>query len=263
MKKQYKSKCIKTFSFFLTLIMLFTSLPFYAEGIGETPTVRIESFMRGDVTNGAANKLKFTGTSNLRSSELLVAKMYNYDGDENNLVYKWTNGLNTYLYVYSTHNMYIAQYNKNRGNKTEQEIYNKTNGINDLGNMGSNAHNKTYQGVGYNYAAVFGAYAYQNQNNTASTALSGSIKVEVFEQSNLTTPIATCEIAGLKGGQAFQAFNLQDDIDHVVLGIFEGDTRNVKDLLGESAILHINCEHCTVTTASVVSGYNQREFDER
>ncbi|MBQ1977254.1 MAG: InlB B-repeat-containing protein, partial [Ruminococcus sp.] len=50
--------------------------------------------------------------------------------------------------------------------------------------------------------------------------------------------------------------NLQQDMDDVTIGIFEGDKRNVKDLLGESAILHITCVQSTVSNGTINSGSN-------
>ena len=54
---------------------------------GANPTVEIVGFMRGD-------------SKDLRSSELLMAKVSNYDGNPQELTYEWKNKLGTYLYVF-------------------------------------------------------------------------------------------------------------------------------------------------------------------
>ncbi|MBQ1966848.1 MAG: hypothetical protein II356_02620, partial [Clostridia bacterium] len=75
----------KVLSILLTIIMLFTMIPanvFAAEGT----TVKLVSFMRGDV-------------SDLRSSELLEVQVEGYEGNPRELTYKWTSSLGTYLYI--------------------------------------------------------------------------------------------------------------------------------------------------------------------
>ena len=52
-------------------------------------SVRIESFMRGEV-------------SDIRSSELMQAVVEGYEGNTNELTYTWTNNLGTYLYIYNS-----------------------------------------------------------------------------------------------------------------------------------------------------------------
>lgn len=97
MKKHLK----KSLSFLLVLCMLFslisTGLPIVSAEetttTPTTPTVEIVSLFRGAQTD-------------LRSSELLEAKVTGYTGNVRELTYKWTNTLGTYLYVYNSHNMY-------------------------------------------------------------------------------------------------------------------------------------------------------------
>ncbi|MBQ1991248.1 MAG: hypothetical protein II233_00535, partial [Clostridia bacterium] len=67
-----------------------------------TPAVEIVSFMRG-------------AQEDLRSSELLEARLTGYDGNAQELTYKWENNLSTYLYVYNSHNMDYA-------NNTDNEV---------------------------------------------------------------------------------------------------------------------------------------------
>lgn len=213
----------------------------------EEVTVKIVSFMRGQ-------------TDDLRSSELLMAQVEGYSGSTAALTYKWTNDLGTtvtstssggrpgqsgtsqthyatYLYVYSSHNMYIVQ-----NTEQEQEIYNSDRDLEGMDNMVSDgrSHDKSYSGVGFAYAAVYGANLDdERQYNT------GSITVEVYDGDTL---LGTATYSG------FLAPDLQADLDEAVFGVFETETIAVKDLLGESAILHIACNSCSVTEASVISG---------
>ena len=59
----------------------------------EATSVKLVSFMRGDATD-------------LRSSELLEARVSGYDGKLSDLTFEWKNELWTYLYVYNSSNMY-------------------------------------------------------------------------------------------------------------------------------------------------------------
>ena len=103
-----KNNVKKIISVFLVALMLFGVIPMSAFAAETTtPTVKIVSFMRGEQTD-------------LRSSELLEARVTGYDGNVRELTYEWTNTLGTYLYVYNSHNMYGI--NNSDG---EQEIYNK------------------------------------------------------------------------------------------------------------------------------------------
>lgn len=90
------------------------------------PTVEIVGFMRGD------NK-------ELRSSELLMAKLNNYSGNPEKLTYEWKNKLGTYLYVFDKHDMAVV-----RGTKSEIEIYNTDKNVSPSKNMAGRTHNKTY-----------------------------------------------------------------------------------------------------------------------
>ena len=106
----------KVLSILLTIIMLFTMIPanvFAAEGT----TVKLVSFMRGDVDN-------------LRSSELLEVQVEGYEGNPRELTYKWTSSLGTYLYIYNSHNMYGI--NNTYG---EYEIYNTDKRVNRNSNV--------------------------------------------------------------------------------------------------------------------------------
>ena len=98
-------------SLLLVVVMLLSLLPLSAVKSYAAPTtqykVEIVSFARG-------------AQADLRSSELLEARIYqstdggstwtatdNWNGTPiNKLSYKWENGLNTYLYLYNSHNMY-------------------------------------------------------------------------------------------------------------------------------------------------------------
>lgn len=197
-------------------------------------TVKIVGFMDGSETN-------------LRAAQLLHAKVEGYEGNTAQLTYKWTNDLGktsgywwwatnygTYLYVFNTHNMYYAQ-----GTDGEQEIHNTARDVTPLSNMSGRSHDKTFTGVGFAYAAVYDA------DRTPEYYNSGSIKVEVYDGN---TKIGEASYSG------FKEDHLQSDVEDAVFGLFEGETIGVKDLLGKSAVVHINCVECAVTKADIISG---------
>ena len=219
-------------------IVLFAALAINIFAADEI-TVNIVSFTRGE-------------QEDLRSSELLEARVTGYDGNVRDLTYEWTNGLGTYLYVYNSHNMYGI--NNTDG---EIEIYNSDNKISSSANMSGRSYDKTFKGTGYAWAAVYGA-------NLSSEALVGTVTVNVYDkEGNL---IASDSHVGEKvktGGylwwatyenRGFVESDLDDDVQSIAFGMFEGDTKNVKILLGESSIVHITCAECTVSEAEVVSG---------
>ncbi len=211
----------------LVLLLGLCPTPTMAEGV----SVEIVGFMSGKTTG-------------LRSSELLQARVTGYSGNTADLTYKWTNALGsvtqswfwnnyygTYLYVFNDHNMYTVQ-----GTVGEQEIYNTAHNVTASDNMAGRTQDKTFTGTGYAYAAVYGA------DLNARDYTTGSISVEVYDGNTL---LGTASYSG------FQAPNLGGDLDNAVFGVFVGDTIDVKDLLGESAILHVNCEACSVTEAAI------------
>lgn len=215
----------KVLSVLLTIIMLFTMVPanvFAADGI----TVKLVSFMRGAVTD-------------LRSSELLEVKVEGYDGNPRELTYKWTSSLGTYLYVYNSHNMYGI--NNTDG---EREIYNSAKKINKKYMTGSTSmagrtYDKTFKEVGFAWASVYGADIEDGQ-------LNGTVTVEVFDKSGKSL--------GTGSYTNFEDYNLDKDLDNVVIGLFEGDRVDARDLLGQSGVVHITCSASKVSSAVVENG---------
>lgn len=216
----------------LVLLLGLCPAPTMAEGV----SVEIVGFMSGNTTG-------------LRSSELLQARVTGYSGNTADLTYKWTNALGsvtqswfwnnyygTYLYVFNDHNMYTVQ-----GTVGEQEIYNTAHNVTASDNMAGRTQDKTFTGTGYAYAAVYGA------DLNARDYTTGSISVEVYDGDTL---LGTASYSG------FQAPDLGSDLDNAVFGVFAGDSIDVKDLLGESAILHVNCEACSVTEATITDNSN-------
>lgn len=201
------------------------------------PSVNIVSFMRGAQTD-------------LRSSELLWAEVTGYDGNVQELTYKWTNTLGTSLYVYNTHNMYGV--NNTDG---EHEIY--PSGSASLGSMEAHrVHQNNFSGTGFAWAAIYGA------NLNKATSLKGTVKVEVY------TPDGTLLCSDSHTGTVTQSGwwwnvtytnhgfvmpNLQSDLENAVFGLFEGETLDVRDLLGRSSIVHIHCIESSVTNAKITS----------
>ena len=237
----------------LSVIVCISALPLAATSAADVavadtaaPTVEIVSFMRGAPKDG-----------NLRSSELLEARVTGYDGNVRELTYEWTNTLGTYLYIYNSHNMYYID-----GTDGEVEVYN--NKIVASNNMAGRAYKDTFSGVGYCWASIYGS----NTSGTGSTiqdsaAYNGTISVTVKDKDgNVIGSDSHTGKVTTSGWGWWQTTNysgiidhkLQSDMDDVTIGIFEGDKRNVKDLLGESAILHITCVESTVNQGRIVSG---------
>ena len=229
-----KSVCkLLILSAFVVLFFTFAINVFAADGV----TVDIVSFTRG-------------AQADLRSSELLEAKVDGYDGNVRELTYKWTNTLGTYLYVYNSHNMYGI--NNTDG---EIEIYNQN--VSSSSNMSGRSYRDSYTGVGFAWAAVYGA-------SVSSADLVGSVTVEVYDKDGnflaSDTHTGTRERTGgywfrpTYTNYGFVASDLAGDVSHISFGLFEGDTKNVKILLGESSIVHITCVECSVSEAEIVAG---------
>lgn len=236
----------KGLSLLLVLVMLLSIVPFsMAVGAADSAIkVEIVSFMRGAQTD-------------LRSSELLEAHVTGYDGNVQELTYEWTNTLGTYLYVYNSHNMYYI-------NNTDGEVEVYNNKIASSTNMEGRSYKDKFSGVGYCWAAIYGS----NTSGTGTSisdnnAYSGTISVTVKDKNG--NVIGTDSHTGtVKSSGSFWRptytysgiidHSLQKDMDDVTIGIFEGDKRNVKDLLGESAILHITCVQSTVNSGKIDSG---------
>ncbi len=225
------NKSKKIISLILSVLMIFStaSVAFAAET--SKVTVEIISFMRGE-------------QSDLRSSELLEAHVEGYDGNVRELTYKWKSTLGTYLYVYNSHNMYNI--NNTDG---EIEIHNSDKNMAGLSNMVGRTYNKEFAGVGYAWASVYGA------SIKGSTSLVGTVTVEVYDRNGILLCSDSHEGKySNRKNTGFVTYNLDADMDNVVLGLFEGDKRNVKDLLGESAVVHITCVESTVSKGTIISG---------
>ena len=235
----------KGLSLLLSLVMLLSIMPMNIVSAADSaPTVEIVSFMRGS-------------QETLRSSELLEARVTGYDGNVQELTYVWTNTLGTYLYVYNSHNMYYI--NNTDG---EVEIYNDK--VASSTNMEGRSYKDSFTGVGYCWAAIYGS----NTSGTGASisdnnAYNGTISVSVYDASgNLIgsdSHTGTVKSSGSSWRPTYTYtgivdHSLQSDMDDVTIGIFEGDKRNVKDLLGESAILHITCVQSTVQSGKINSG---------
>lgn len=220
---------------FIVVFAVMAVSAFAADGV----TVNIVSFTRGEQID-------------LRSSELLEARVDGYDGNVRELTYEWTSSLGTYLYVYNSHNMYGI--NNTDG---EIEIHNRDKSVSGSANMSGRTYNKTFSGVGYAWASVYGA-------DISVDSLVGTISVNVYAPDG--TLLASDSHTGTKvqtGGfwwwttyenQGIVPSSLEGDVSQVSFGMFEGDTKNVKILLGESSIVHITCEECFVSDAVIVEG---------
>ena len=214
----------------LSLMMIFSTVSVAFASENSEVTVEIISFMRG-------------AQANLRSSELLEARVSGYDGNVRELTYKWKSSLGTYVYVYNSHNMYNI--NNTDG---EIEIHNTSKSVKGLSNMVGRTYDKEFSGKGFVWASVYGA-------NIGNNSLQGTLTVEVYDENG--TLLCSDSHEGSGSGskrKGFVYYNLDDDMDNVVIGLFEGDKRNVKDLLGESAIVHITCVESSVDDGRIISG---------
>lgn len=230
----------KSISLILAFCMIFSALavsPIQAEA-ADSVTVNIVSFTRG-------------AQEDLRSSELLEAKVEGYSGNVHDLTYKWTNTLGTYLYVYNSHNMYGI--NNTDG---EIEIYNEK--VSTSENMVGRSYKDSFKGKGYGWAAIYGA-------NLSNSALVGTVTVEVYDDNGklLATDthtgsrVQTGTIFGFIPQYGYKGFvnsDLAEDLNNIAFGMFEGDVKHINDLLGEAGLVHVTCNECSVSNAKVVEG---------
>ncbi|MBR5539188.1 MAG: InlB B-repeat-containing protein [Clostridia bacterium] len=224
------------------LIAAFTLGTAAAEGV----MVDIVSFSRG-------------AQEDLRSSELLEAEVKGYDGNVRELTYEWTSTIGTYLYVYNNHNMYGI--NNTDG---EIEIYNSDKGLRGSQNMAGRTYDGTFKGAGYAWSAIYGA-------NISGEDLEGVITVNVYDKDGELLATASHEGTRERTGSnffwgtyvnhGFVESNLSEDVGYVRFGLFEGDTKNVKILLGESSIVHITCAECSISNPKVTKGEGIIEFE--
>ncbi|MBE7034105.1 MAG: hypothetical protein E7406_07770 [Ruminococcaceae bacterium] len=230
----------KVISFLLAICVLMGAFSFSAVSVeaADNVTVNIVSFNRG-------------AQDDLRSSELLEAKVEGYSGNPHDLTYKWTNGLGTYLYVYNSHNMYGI-------NNTDGEIEIYNNSVSSSENMSGRSYKDSFMGKGYGWAAVYGA-------NLSNTALVGTVTVEVYDEngnllatdSHTGERVRTGTIWGFIPVYEYTGFvesDLSADLDNIAFGMFEGDVKHINDLLGETGMVHVTCAECAVPSAEVTSG---------
>ncbi|MGM9937687.1 MAG: InlB B-repeat-containing protein, partial [Candidatus Ornithomonoglobus sp.] len=192
----------------------------FAENASAGAEVKIVSFLRGE-------------EEELRASELLEARVEGYDGNPRDLTYTWTDNLGTFLYVYNSHNMYGI-------GETDSEIRLGTNS-----SYPAEVYDITGGGKGFAWAAVSGA-------NVSSSKLGN--KLEGPRISVTVTDDDGNVIGTASYDEAFSGNRLSSDLAAGVYGIFEGDTINLKYLLGKGGIVHADCEETTVKSAAVTEG---------
>ena len=192
------------------IVSIFAGTSLFASA-AEGVTVNIVSFTRG-------------AQEDLRSSELLEAEVLGYDGNPHDLTYKWTNSLGTYLYVYNSHNMYGI-------NNTDGEIEIYNNNISASTNMSGRSYKDSFTGVGYGWAAVYGA-------SVSSSDLVGKVTVEVYDANGnlLATDthegkrVQTGTIWGFIPTYSYKGFvesDLKADLSNIAFGMFEGDVKHI------------------------------------
>ncbi|MBQ5389611.1 MAG: InlB B-repeat-containing protein, partial [Clostridia bacterium] len=147
------------------------------------------------------------------------------------------------------HNMYGI-------NNTDGEIEIYNDDVSSSANMSGRSFKDSYTGVGFAWAAVYGA-------NNSEGDLMGTVTVEVYDangkllatDSHTGTREKTDTIWGFIPVYTYHGFvesDLEADVQEISFGMFERDRKNVKVLLGESSIVHITCVECTVSDATVV-----------
>ncbi len=229
------TKLRKTLSLLVALCMLFSVFAGFQITVSAAEVeVSIVSFLRGE-------------QDDLRSSELLEARVTGYDGNVRDLTYEWTNGIGTYLYVYNDHNMYGI--NATAG---EIEIYNDD--VNASSNMSGRAYDTKFSGKGFAWAAIYGA-------NYSNDDLLGTITVRVYDTDGklLATDSHTGTRSGFWGRYTYNGIivdSLDDDLQAITFGIFEGDSKLVRELFSEASIVHITCVQSSVDEAEVTAGDN-------
>ena len=152
----------KSINFLLILSMLMT----VASGLcitanAEQTKVEIVSFVGGN-------------SDNLRSSELLEARITGYDGKISDLTFTWDNQLGTYLYIYNSSNMYNI-----KDTAGEIELYGESVRYewnwSDFSYTEIREPGETITVKGYAWAAVYGA-------DLGTNSLKGTISVTVTDQ---------------------------------------------------------------------------------
>ena len=206
----------------MTFCMIFTIVQgfgFTAQAAG-AGSVKIVSFVRGE-------------QNDLRSSELLAVEVDGYDGKISDLTFEWDNQLGTYLYVYNSSNMYNI-----KDTAGEIEIDGKTTkwvwDWETIFPTKVEVPGETIAVKGYAWASVYGA-------NLGTNSLSGTITVTV------KAPDGT--VIGTASYSNFKSPNLNSDLMDTKYGVFVGEEINIKDMLGRSSIVHIDCKECKVNSA--------------
>ncbi len=210
----------KNFKKLICVVMTLCMILTFVQGLCFTAqaadtSVKIVSFVRGT-------------DEGLRSSELLEARVTGYDGNISDLTFTWDNHLRTYLYAYNSSNMYNI-----KDTAGEVEI------AGDIYLFGLQLkEGESYSGKGYAWASVYGA-------NLGFSSLWGTVTVTVTDKNG--------SVIGRDSYTNFESPKLQSDLAQAKYGVFEGEEINLKDMLGRSSIVHIDCEACIVGEASTVN----------
>lgn len=145
------------------------------------------------------------------------------------------NKLGTYLYVFDKHDMAVV-----RGTKSEIEIYNSNKGLFASDNMSGRSYNRSYSHKGFAYAAVYGA-------SVNAEKLKGGISVTVKDSDGNIIATASYD-------DDFKNYDLSKDMANAVFGVFEGESVDILNLLGQSSVVHVVCPACYVSQGTIISG---------
>ena len=212
--------------------------------------VEIVSFIRGQVED-------------LRCSELLEARIYKSTDNRvtwqvatdvegtplSDLSYTWTNNsANTPMVVFLTHDMSQVGLYGDTAEGTFQD------GVSSTAVGGRWA---AYKTPGVSTGTVgwpsFGRPGSGSSSSTSKT-FSGSVTVQV--------KLPDGDVISYTRNKFGQP-NLEADLNNIALGLFEGESRSILNLLGESAIVHITCTMCSVSNVRITDPNGCVSFDTR
>ena len=201
----------------ICMVMLCLMMIFIVSGFAAMPSALAEG-----VTVTIQSFMRgVSADGTIRNAELMEAVLTGYEGNPYELTYEWTNvNSNLDLYIYNSYNM---------------------TGIDDTdGEIEKIKKDNKASGKGFAWASV---RSKKDSGSVSSSDYNGKIQVTVKDARGNVLATDTYE--------KFLAPNLQSDMEGIAFGMFIGETVNVKDLLGRSAIVHVTCGAASVSNGSI------------
>lgn len=106
--------------------------------------------------------------------------------------------------------------------------------------MSGRSYNRSYSHKGFAYAAVYGA-------SVNAEKLKGGISVRVKDSDGNIIATASYD-------DDFKNYDLSKDMANAVFGVFEGESVDILNLLGQSSVVHVVCPACYVSQGTIISG---------